>query len=146
MNPFDRFADLVSRFVSRAWFFVACVLLVLIWAPSLPLFSSVDTWQLIINTATTIITFLLVALLQNTQWRGDEATSRKLDATADGLADTMESLAALMNRMGVPDHEAELLRQARELRRTVGVEKRISSSEDEDEAPAGTARGIRSLR
>jgi low affinity Fe/Cu permease len=66
---FDRFAEAASRFVSRAAFFVFCVLLVVIWAPSLPVFKSVDTWQLIINTVTTIITFLLVALLQNSQWR-----------------------------------------------------------------------------
>jgi low affinity Fe/Cu permease len=138
MNLFDRFADLASRFVSRAWFFVICVLLVVIWAPSLPLFKSVDTWQLIINTATTIITFLLVALLQNTQWRGSEAINRKLDATADGLADTMESLATLMNKLEIPDHEQELLRQARELRDTVGVEKRISSSGDEEKSPVRT--------
>ncbi len=138
MNLFDRFADFVARFVSRAWFFVICVLLVLIWAPSLPLFKSVDTWQLIINTATTIITFLLVALLQNTQWRGNEATNRKLDATADGLADTMESLAALMNRLEIPDHEAELLRQAWDLRDTVGVEKRISSSGHENKPKVRT--------
>ena len=134
MSPFDRFAEAAARFVSRAWFFVLCVLLVVIWAPSLPLFGDVDTWQLIINTATTIVTFLLVALLQNSQWRTSEAIHRKLDATADGLADTMESLAALMERMDVRDHESELLRQARDLRDTVGVEKRISSSKDGDES------------
>ena len=72
----------------RAWFFA----LASCW-PS----SSLDTWQLVINTATTIVTFLLVALLQNSQWRGAEASSRKLNAIADGLADTMESLAELMS-------------------------------------------------
>ena len=131
MNPFDRFADAVARFVSRAWFFVLCVLLVLVWAPSRPLFPNVDTWQLVINTATTIVTFLLVALLQNTQWRESEAINRKLDATADGLADTMESLAALMERLGVAGHEEQMKVQAGELRKTVGVEKRISSSDPE---------------
>jgi Low affinity iron permease len=136
VSPFDRFAEAAARFVSRAWFFVLCVLLIVIWAPSLPLFGDVDTWQLIINTATTIVTFLLVALLQNSQWRTSEAINRKLDATADGLADTMESLAALMERMDVGGHEAELLRQARDLRDTVGVEKRISSSKEHDTTAA----------
>lgn len=65
--------------VARAWFFAACVALVLIWAPSLPLLGSVDTWQLVINTITTIITFLLLALLHNTTRRSEKGTSRQLD-------------------------------------------------------------------
>lgn len=59
---FDRFATGASNFASKAWFFAACLTLVLIWAPSVFLFPSIDTWQLVINTATTIVTFLLVAL------------------------------------------------------------------------------------
>lgn len=86
-SPFDRFADWVAGFTSRAWFFAACVLLVLVWAPSYFLFGSVDTWQLIINTVTTIVTFLLVALLQNTQKRSDDAMHQKLNALARFLAD-----------------------------------------------------------
>lgn len=61
--------------------------------PSFLLLPDVDTWQLIINTITTIATFLLVALLQNTQKRADEAVQHKLNAVADGLADLMEALA-----------------------------------------------------
>ena len=58
----------------------------LVWAPSLFLLPDVDTWQLIINTVRTIVTFLLVAPLQNTLQRADEATQHKLNAVADGLA------------------------------------------------------------
>jgi hypothetical protein len=65
------------------------VLLVLIWAPTYFLIRNVDTWQLIINTLTTIITFLMVALLQNSQTRSDQAVQHKLNAIADGLADLM---------------------------------------------------------
>ena len=61
--------------------------------PSFLLLPDVDTWQLIINTITTIVTFLLMALLQNTQKRADEAVQHKLNAVADGLADLMEALA-----------------------------------------------------
>jgi hypothetical protein len=93
LSIFDRFATRVSDFVSRAWFFIVCVLLVLLWAPSYFLLPDVDTWQLIINTITTIVTFLLVALLQNTQKRADEAIQHKLNAIADGLADLMSQLA-----------------------------------------------------
>jgi low affinity Fe/Cu permease len=87
---FDRFAEAASEFASHAIFFIACVLLVVIWVPSYFVFESLNTWQLVINTATTIVTFLLVALLQNSQRRSDEAVHQKLDALAHGLADLME--------------------------------------------------------
>jgi Low affinity iron permease len=90
---FDRFAGRSSEFVSRAPFFTFCVLLVVVWAPTYFLVGNFDTYQLIINTPTTIITFLLVALLQNTQKRGEEALQHKLDAVADGLADLMDHFA-----------------------------------------------------
>jgi low affinity Fe/Cu permease len=89
-SPFDRFAAAAARFTSRPAFFVGCLLLVLVWAGSFPLFPSTDTWQLVINSATTIVTFILVALLQNTQRRTEAALQHKLDAIADGLADLME--------------------------------------------------------
>src|SRR5947209_4430437 len=86
---FDRFAGRASRTVSRAPFFAFCTLLVVVWLPSYFLFGNIDTWQLIINTITTIVTFLLVALLQNSQTRADQAVQQKLNAIADGLADLM---------------------------------------------------------
>lgn len=69
---FNRVADSVARQVSKPWFFCMCLLLVLLWAPSYFLFGNVDTWQLVINTATTIITFLMVALLQNSQQQAED--------------------------------------------------------------------------
>jgi uncharacterized membrane protein len=91
---FDRFAGRSAEFVSRAPFFTFCVLLVVLWAPTYFLVGNFDTYQLIINTPTTIITFLLVALLQNTQKRNEQALQHKLNAVADGLADLMEHFAA----------------------------------------------------
>jgi low affinity Fe/Cu permease len=113
LSAFDRLASAASKFVSRAWFFAACLVLVLLWAPSYFIFHSVDTWQLIINTATTIVTFLLVALLQNTQYRSNAALQHKLNAIADALADSMEDVHT---------------KDARELRAAVGLELRESSS------------------
>jgi low affinity Fe/Cu permease len=110
---FDRFADASSKFVSRAWFFAFCVALVIIWAPSIVIIHSISTWQLIINTLTTIITFLLVALLQNTQERANNAVQVKLNAIADGLSD-------LMKAQGYD-------KDAAELRAAVGLEDRESS-------------------
>src|SRR4051812_12154318 len=120
LGPFDRFATAVSKYVSRAWFFAACVLLVVLWAPSFLVLGSVDTWQLIINTATTIVTFLLVALLQNTQTRNDQATQHKLNAIA-------EALAGLMTHVG--QDNAEMNKAISELRQAVGLEDRESSGE-----------------
>src|SRR4051794_17860695 len=88
-SVFDRFAARANELVSGAGFFLACALLVLLWLPSYFVFRSIDTWQLIINTITTIVTFLLVALLQNSQRRVEQAINMKLDAIADGLADLM---------------------------------------------------------
>src|ERR1051325_10175215 len=89
MGFFDRFAGWSALIASRAYFFAFCVLLIVLWVPSFVIIRSVDTWQLIINTATTIITFLMVALLQNSQTRSDQAVQHKLNALADGLADLM---------------------------------------------------------
>ena len=110
---FDTFATKASKLVSRAWFFAFCVLLVVVWAPSILLIHSISTWQLIINTLTTIITFLLVALLQNTQERSDRATQDKLNAMAHALS----QIAAAQG----------LTKDAAELRSAVGLEDRESS-------------------
>jgi low affinity Fe/Cu permease len=114
LGLFDRFPDRASRIVSRAPFFAACVVLVAVWAPSYFIFKDLDLWQLIINTATTIITFLLVALLQNSQYRSDLATQHKLNAIADALGDLM-------------CHQDGMGRHVHELRAAVGLEERESS-------------------
>lgn len=118
LSIFDRFATKASRFVSRAWFFAFCLVLVLLWAPSIVLIKTVDTWQLVINTLTTIVTFLLVALLQNTQSRADAATQHKLNAIADGLWDLMGELR---------DEHPALQRHRDELAEAVGLEDREGS-------------------
>src|SRR5213083_2046921 len=92
VGVFDRFAGWSSKIASRAAFFTVCVLLVLIWAPTFFLFRDVNTWQLIINTMTTIITFLMVALLQNSQTRSDQAVQHKLNAIAHALGVVMNHL------------------------------------------------------
>lgn len=115
LSRFDRLASAAANLVARAWFFCACTLIVILWAPSYLLFHDVNTWQLIINTLTTIITFLLVALLQNTQFRADRAVQQKLNAVVEALADLMEGLAA-QDRTMPSDVE--------ELRRASGLEER----------------------
>ncbi len=76
---FGQFAARVSRWVGSSWLFFVAVALVLIWGFTGPIFHYSDTWQLVINTATTIITFLMVFLIQNTQNRDARAIHLKLD-------------------------------------------------------------------
>lgn len=114
---FDRFAEDASEFASHAVFFIACALIVVLWLPSYFAFRSLNTWQLVINTLTTIVTFLLVALLQNSQRRSEQAIQQKLDALADGLAD-------LMVFMGNDERGGEDINQdVDKLRDAVGIER-----------------------
>ena len=78
-NRFDRFARLSSRLSGRPLAFNIAMLVILSWVITGPLFGFSDTWQLIINTTTTIVTFLMVFLIQHTQNRDTEALQVKLD-------------------------------------------------------------------
>jgi hypothetical protein len=128
---FDRFAGRASEIVSRAPFFAFCLLLVLVWllegamrvvSDGTSAFLG-DSYQLQINTTTTIITFLLVALLQNSQTRSDRAVQHKLNAIADGLADLMDHMAERAS-------DEDLRRDIRELRAAVGLEKRETTDRE----------------
>jgi low affinity Fe/Cu permease len=127
---FDRFAGLAASLASRAPFFAFCLLLVIAWLVqgvilmlskgNAHAFLSAQ-YQLEINTTTTIITFLMVALLQNSQTRTDQATQHKLNAIADALADLMEHTAD-------ERQDPALHRDLEELRAAVGLETRESTS------------------
>ena len=129
---FDKFAGFAARLASHAPFFAFCLFLVLSWLVqgillvvskgSLHAFLD-PQFQLEINTTTTIITFLLVALLQNSQTRSDQATQHKLNAIADGLSDLMEHMAAQ-----IPD--SSLDEDMLELRAAVGLESREGTSKN----------------
>ena len=76
---FNHFANTTAKMAGRPWTFILCLLLVLIWAATGPVFRFSETWQLAINTGTTIITFLMVFLIQNTQNRDAAAMHAKMD-------------------------------------------------------------------
>ena len=76
---FSNLAGWVAQAAGRPSTFVLCTLLIVAWAATGPLFGFSDTWQLIVNTATTIVTFLMVFLIQNTQNRDGAAIQAKLD-------------------------------------------------------------------
>ena len=78
-KQFVKFATATARVVGKPWTFIGCLAIVLIWAATGPIFNFSETWQLVINTGTTIITFLMVFLIQNTQNREGAAMQAKLD-------------------------------------------------------------------
>ena len=78
-EAFAKIASGVSRWTGRPLTFLACIVIVIVWAACGPIFHYSDTWQLIINTGTTIVTFLMVFLIQNTQNRDNAALQAKLD-------------------------------------------------------------------
>ncbi|QDC00327.1 low affinity iron permease family protein [Mesorhizobium sp. 8] len=78
-KTFNRMAEAVAHATGRPWAFATCVASVVIWAVSGPFFGFSETWQLVINTGTTIVTFLMVFLIQNTQNRDGAAIQAKLD-------------------------------------------------------------------
>ena len=76
---FSEIAHITSREVGRPWVFVLALAIILVWAITGPIFQFSDTWQLVINTGTTIVTFLMVFLIQNSQNRDAAAIQVKLD-------------------------------------------------------------------
>lgn len=96
---FSRFAQRLSNWSGRPPTFVIALGLILAWAISGPFFDFNDTWQLVINTSTTIVTFLMVFLIQNTQNRDTDA----LLGLDDLDADTLRELRERYQRMGERD-------------------------------------------
>lgn len=76
---FRKFSQQTATLVGTPWPFILAVMVIVLWAITGPLFHYSDTWQLVINTSTTIITFVMVFLIQNTQNRDDRALHLKLD-------------------------------------------------------------------
>ena len=94
-DAFRVFARRSSMILGSAWAFAGAVLVILVWIFTGPTFHFSDTWQLIINTATTIITFLMVFLIQNTQNRDAKAVHLKLDEIIRALKDARNELVDL---------------------------------------------------
>jgi low affinity Fe/Cu permease len=94
-EAFRKFANKASDRMGSPWAFIAAVLLILGWAISGPFFGFSEVWQLVINTGTTVITFLMVFLIQNTQNRDAKAMHLKLDELLRGVEGARTSMVDL---------------------------------------------------
>jgi low affinity Fe/Cu permease len=102
---FAKFANATAKATGSPAAFLLCVLAVVVWACTGPLFHFSETWQLVINTGTTIITFLMVFLIQNTQNRDGAAIQTKLDE----LIRSSDAENEFMGIEKLTDHELDVL-------------------------------------
>src|SRR6185436_1981416 len=135
---FTKFANTVAEWTGGPFAFIVCVVFVAVWAITGPLFGFSDTWQLVINTSTTIITFLMVFLIQNTQNRDNGALHAKLDELIRAMVDadnefiviehlTDQELKAILQNV---EKNAHRLHEER-ARRAKGGEKKPGTGADD---------------
>ena len=105
---FHKFAVKTSAVVGSPWAFALAIAIIVAWALSGPAFGYSDTWQLVINTGTTIVTFLMVFLIQNTQYRDAQALHLKLDEIIRALRGARNRLIDLEE---ASDEDIERLRK-----------------------------------
>ena len=144
---FTRFANGASRATGKPGTFVLAVVIVVTWAVTGPMFGFSDTWQLIINTGTTIVTFLMVFLIQNTQNRDSEAMHVKMDElirALEGAHNALLDLEELDDRTldTIRERYRKLASKAREDieagKRDIGCEDVDEDDEDDDGASSST--------
>ena len=138
---FGRFAKSTSRAAGRPTVFMLAMGVVLLWAATGPLFGYSDTWQLVINTGTTVVTFLMVFLIQATQNRDSEALQLKIDellratqGAHNALLDLEEIDEDRMDR--IRKRYADLAEQARQAKKRGIPDTDSPSVEDSGEGPA----------
>ena len=105
---FRRLAEKAAHAVGTYWAFLLALLTIVVWALTGPYFNYSDTWQLFINTGTTIVTFLMVFLIQNTQNRETRIVALKLDELLRGVEGARTGLVELDH---MSDEDLELVRQ-----------------------------------
>lgn len=107
-ETFHKIAQKVSVIVGSAWAFLVAVLIIVVWLLTGPIFHFSDTWQLFVNTSTTILTFLIVFLIQNTQNRDAKAIHLKLDELLRAVRGARTELVDLES---MTDEELEKLQE-----------------------------------
>jgi low affinity Fe/Cu permease len=134
-DAFGIFARKTSNILGSAWAFVIALLVIAVWAITGPTFHYSDTWQLIINTGTTIVTFLMVFLIQNTQNRDAKAVHLKLDELIRALGPARNKLVDLEklsdDQLKSLEEEFERLRKQAE-----GAKEKVSQLQESAEGRA----------
>ena len=114
-SPFEVFVEACYQVASRAPFFFVCLFIVVAWFVSVPWWVDLKAWQVAIHTVASVMTLLLLALLQNAGRRSEEAAQEKMNVLAEALAALMVSQAR---------DDPELDKSVRKLREAVGLEDR----------------------
>lgn len=129
-DAFSTFARAASSVLGSAWAFAAAIVIIIVWALTGPTFHFSDTWQLIINTGTTIVTFLMVFLIQNTQNRDAKAVHLKLDELIRALKGARNKLVDLekMSEDDLRRLEKEFERIHQKAERTAQVAEKVESA------------------
>jgi len=125
-QAFRKFSVAAANALGSSWMFIANVFLILVWLVAGPFFHYSDTWQLVVNTATTVFTYLAVFLIQNTQNRDAVATHLKLDELIKGVKGAR---TGLVNLEKLSDEELEALQEEfNKLRAEHGARKGVPAS------------------
>ncbi|PWC43063.1 low affinity iron permease family protein [Azospirillum sp. TSO22-1] len=125
---FNKAALWTSRQAGRVSTFVVAVLVIVVWAVSGPMFGFSDTWQLVINTGTTIVTFLMVFLIQNTQNRDTQAIQIKLDEL---IRVTNEARNGLINLEDAPEDTLQEVKEEFAKVKESAIGERLEDVEEE---------------
>jgi low affinity Fe/Cu permease len=134
LSLFARLARMVERQVGRSATFALAVAVVIVWAASGPFFQWSDTWQLVINTGTTIVTFLMVFVIQNTQSRDTQALHLKLDELIRVNAEARDSL------VGVEELSDSDISDARAIVQELAVTEAVAVKLPTEKLPVGKSR------
>jgi low affinity Fe/Cu permease len=135
-DAFRVFAQRCASMLGSAWSFSVAVLVILVWLVTGPMFHFSDTWQLIINTATTVITFLMVFLIQNTQNRDAKAMHLKLDELIRAIKGARNELVDLES---LSDEELKKLEEQFRRMRTRAENDKTTPSRHVDPVESATA-------
>jgi low affinity Fe/Cu permease len=130
-DAFRKFSIAMANALGAPWMFIANVLLILVWASAGPFFDYSDTWQLVVNTATTVFTYLAVFLIQNTQNRDALAIHLKLDELIKGVTGARTHL---VNLESLTDEELTALQEEftrLRTKHTAKQEEKVQVLEDE---------------
>lgn len=141
---FNRFASIVTKITGGAYAFIIAALFIIIWAATGPLFKFSDTWQLVINTSTTIITFLMVFVIQHSQNKDTIALQLKLNEL---IASNREASNRLISVEDFTEEELEIIKKFySHLAKTAKQEKTIFATHSLDEAKKNSTEKIKDVQ